>query len=244
MKMVRITAFALVLVLSVGLVAADTVLTSKSHTDAFEMMGKQQPARDDQQVLWLAGQKARADMGDKSFLLRTDLKKAYLLDHEGKKFTAMDLPVDIKKVLPPEAAAQFEQMAPMMKFDVKVTPSAETKKIKTWNAKKYDVEATNPMGMKLAMTLWVTTDIKADIAALKSLNSSYQELMGAADIARELSKIDGVFVLTEMTTSIMGASIKASEELVTVEEKTAPAGHYEPPKDYKEGPINLEVLKD
>jgi hypothetical protein len=50
---------------------------------------------------------------------------------------------------------------------------------------------------------------------------------------KEMEKIKGVVVLQEGTMSMMGTDVKSSQELLEVDEKSAPAGTYEPPSGYK-----------
>ena len=132
----------------------------------------------------------------------------------------------------------LEQMAPMLKMEIAVKPTGETKKIRDWSAKKYDVTTTGAMGTT-TIVIWATRDLKLDMSAYKDMMSHLEALNpGAADLAKELAKIEGVEVLKDMTTSTMGVNIGSREELVSVEDKPAPAGHYELPAGYKQTEFN------
>jgi hypothetical protein len=126
--------------------------------------------------------------------------------------------------------AQIGAMMQQMKMTVKVTPTAETKKIGAWNTTLYKAEIGNAMGMKMNIDMWVTKDIAIDMAAYKDLAGNLQGLqLGFEDVAKEMAKIDGISVLTENTMSIMGNTVKSREEIVSAETKPAPAGTYDVP---------------
>ena len=99
------------------------------------------------------------------------------------------------------------------------------------------------MGMKIAMVMWVTKDLKVDMAAYKDLIKYTQELSPmTADMVKEMAKIDGIPVLTETNTDAMGTTMKNREEVVSAEEKAAPAGTYDVPAGYKVEAFDLMKL--
>jgi hypothetical protein len=62
-------------------------------------MGENQPAKDSTEVTWIGKDRMRIEDGNDVTIVRTDLKKMYMLDMQAKTFTALDLPVDIEKLL-------------------------------------------------------------------------------------------------------------------------------------------------
>jgi hypothetical protein len=56
---------------------------------------------------------------------------------------------------------------------------------------------------------------------------------GFENVVREMKKIKGVVVRKDTVTHIVGQDVKSSEELLEIDEKSAPAGTYELPADYK-----------
>lgn len=56
---------------------------------------------------------------------------------------------------------------------------------------------------------------------------------GFEKILQEMKKVKGIVVYNVTTADVMGAKVKTTEELVEIEEKTAPAGAFDLPKDYK-----------
>jgi hypothetical protein len=230
---------AVVASLSMAGTRADTVLVSNQHSDAFEVMGQKQDAKDLKQTVWVGAGMMRADTESSSVIVRLDRKKVYLLDHGQKTVNALDLPVDLAKAIAPEAKPMLEQMAAMMKREVVVTPTEETKKIKDWSARRYNVTMKSPMGMSVESVIWATKDVKLDVASFTEMSGVLQTTVpSGVEVAKEMAKIDGVPVLTEATTSIMGTQLKTREELLSAEQKAAPAGTYEVPSEYKEVPFN------
>jgi hypothetical protein len=215
----------------------DTVITKEKHTDAAKVMGQDRPAQDVKQVIWIGKDHMRVEEGDKVTIVRADLKKLYILDTKAKTRTALDLPLDMKKYMPADMAPMMEQMTSQIK--ITVTPTTETKKIKDWNATKYTVAMTLPMGGSATQEMWVTKDVGGDRAGWQEM---YAALMSAspfsAAMADEMKKIDGLPVLSERTQTMMGNEVKSRESVVSVEEKEATADLFELPKDYTDKPFD------
>src|SRR5262245_17587987 len=88
----------------------DLMITKEKHTDAFSMMGHDQPAKDTKQVMWIGKDRIRVEEGDTVSIVRADLKKLFILDTKAKTVSTLDLPLDMKKYMPPEASGMFDQM--------------------------------------------------------------------------------------------------------------------------------------
>ena len=225
--------FALSLMLSPNFAQADYVIKKIKHTDEFAMMGQTQPAKDEEGTTWMAKDKMRQDEGkDRTTIVRFDLKKIYLIDHAKKTYSEIDLPVDMEKILPP----QSKQMFQMIQASASVTATEESQTIKNWKCKKYLVEiALSMMGMSMPikMEIWASKDVGIDLNLYNKFNA---EILSTnpmfKGLAEELKKMEGYPVLTKVSMNIMGAEQKYKEELVSAEEKDAPAGTYDPPKDY------------
>src|SRR5262245_25290562 len=100
---------------------ADLVVTKEKHSDALKMPGHEQPAQDTREVSWIGKDRLRVEEGSKVTLVRADLKKLYLIDTQAKTYSAVDLPFDMKKYVPPEMAGMLDQMMP--KATVTVAPT-------------------------------------------------------------------------------------------------------------------------
>jgi len=175
----------------------------------------------------------REDEGQtKSTVVRFDLNKIFILDHDKKQSVEIDLPIDFDKVLPPQA----KQMMQMMKVTAKVTETEETQTVNEWNCKKYLVEigiSMMGMDMPMKMEMWVTKDLGIDLDQYEQFYSEMLSLQPMfKDFTEEFKKIDGYPVKTQMTMSMMGAETNSLEEVISVVEMDAPDGTYDNPETY------------
>jgi hypothetical protein len=216
----------------------DTKIVQTTHQDSFSMMGQTQPAKDEEQVLWIGADRMRLDSGTTSVLVRLDQKKMFLLDHEDKTASAVDLPIDLGAMLPP---GMGEQMMQMMQFDVTVNPNGETRQIGQWQTTGYDLSMTSQM-MSIQSTLWATTDLNVDFDAYYELYSQILTLQpGMKKMADELRQITGLVIEQEGTASMsmMGdTSFRTSQKTVSIDEITPSSGLYDVPSDYTSEPFD------
>ncbi len=228
-----ITSLLLPLALAVATAAgADTLLTMKSHTDATAVG---QPNHDSQIKVWVSpdNQEIRRDEANFSLLLLLDKNKMYLIDNQAKSYNEVDLPVDFKKLMPQGGEQMMEQMAKMSKMDVVVTPTAETKKIGAWSAKKYQVNLSNAAGMKIASDMWMSKDVGFDTASFAQMQAHLTSLSpGNGDWAKKIAQIPGFPVYTESRVTTPQGQIKTTQELAAVDKKAAPAGTYQVPTGF------------
>ncbi len=241
------------LVFAATLARADVYMKQKTHTDAFQMMGQSQPAKDDIMIFWLGENKARTDQeGAKTTsILLADKKILYMIDHNKMQYAEM--PLDFDKMFEaaaaanagddPEKAKAMEKMPGFMKnmmkgvmgnMSAKVTETGETKKIGNWSCRKYLIEMNLGMGGTTASEAWATEDIKIDYTmAFTAANAMMASLPGFEKIMQEMKKIKGVVVLQTGTTKMMGAEFVSTTELIECADKAAPAGNYDIPAGYK-----------
>lgn len=227
---------ALALVLSVASVpaAADTVLTIANHSDAFSMMGQNTPAQDNTFYYWFGADATRYDMDETSVILRLDQKKFYLVNHGEKTYSAMDLPIDFEKLVGPEMAPMMQQMAQMMAATLTVTPSERTGNYAGYACKFQRVDLSMAM-MQTSMDMCTTEELPIDYPKYRELSIAQSELAPNVSWMRDLAeKLKGFPLRTDTTATVMGKAMKSWQELKSVEEKAAPAGHYEPPAGYRE----------
>lgn len=219
--------------------AADTLLSLKTHVDAFQVGGIKQDARDTDTKLWVSEQRVRRDDGQISTILRMDQNKMYLVNHTTKTYNVFDLPIDYKKLYPQGGEEMVERMSQMAKMDVTVKPSEEKRKIDDWQVQRYDVVMTNPLGMKIETIMWMSQDVGVDAAAFSKMTAAAASLKpGTMDWVKKMEQVKGFPVLQETTMTAMGTPIKSKEQLVSVEKKDAPAGTYDPPAGYAQKPFD------
>ncbi len=197
---------------------ADTLLTVRSSVEGLKM---DQPTTG-QVHLWIAADKLRRDEGETSTIVRLDRGKVYVLNHADKTYLELAAP-DLQKLAGP-AGAQMK---------VQVTATGETKKVGTWNARKYKVDISNPEGLHLDTTIWASKDV-ASYQAYGKLAAALAAMQpGSGEWARQMQLIEGFPVIQEADVTMGGSRFKTREELVAVETKDAPAGTYDPPAGYK-----------
>ena len=240
-KKIALWSTILVFVFSIALfpnpAKADIYIMKMKHTDAVTIMGQTQPEKDEEGVTWMSEEKMREDEGtSKSTIVRFDLKKIYVIEHDKKEYAEINLPIDFEQILPPEA----KQMAQMMQVTAKVTETEETQKIKDWDCKKYLVEISLSMmgmNMPMKMEMWATKDLDIDLDLYEKF---YTEILALQPMFKgfieEFKKIEGYPVVTDMTMNMMGSEMKSHEEVVSVEKKDAPDGTYDIPGGYTKSP--------
>ncbi len=249
-----VTALAFVAALAGPVIASDLVVHKEKHTDPVSTGGQTRPAEDTVQVLWIGKDRLRFEEGEKVTIVRADLKKMYLLDMEARTCSTVDLPLDLKKYMPADAAPMMEKM--LSRSRPTVTPTGETKKIKDWNATRYTVTMTMPTmethsatptgaeassrvaGGGTTQEIWVTEDIGADHAGWQEM---YASLLSAnpfqAALADEMKELGGFPVLVETTRKMGPAEIKSHEAVTSVEVQEAAAGFYDVPAGFTEKPF-------
>ena len=202
---------------------ADTLLTVRSTVEGLKMDQPQSP----EVKIWIAGDKLRRDEGDSSYILRLDRSKLYIVDHADKTYSELPLPIDLQKNAAP-AAVQLK---------VQVTSTNETKKIGSWNARKYKVDVSNPAGLHLDTTIWASKDIAAYPAYNRMAASLAALQPGSGEWARQLEQIEGFPVVQEADVTMGTSRFRTREELVAVEDREAPANAYEVPSGYTAQPF-------
>ncbi|HHF51398.1 MAG: DUF4412 domain-containing protein [Candidatus Aminicenantes bacterium] len=220
--------------------SAEVYIKQQTHTDAIEMMGQSQPAKDEVNHMWLADNKMATHGTDQSVIINLDKSKMYMINHQTKTYVEMDLPLDISKYFPP----QFAQM--MSSITIKVTPTGETQKIGNWNCSGYDVDSTIMM-MNQKQKIWASTDVPFDwnMYAEKMLPKLMQgTMMLSEESVKEFMKIKGFQIRTESTMNVMGNEMKSYSEVIEITKKNAPAGTFDPPSDYeKKDQFSMEDMQ-
>ncbi len=217
--------------------AADRVVTIKSHTDAIAMMGQKTPATDETHKYWFGDDAVRYDAGDLSTVVRFDQKKLFWINHPEKQYSSIDLPIDFKKLVPPEMAPMMEQMAGMMSASAQVSETGKTGSYGGFDCTFYKVDISMAM-MSTSMNTCVTKKLPIDYSRYQELVASQSEMFPNMKWMKELAKLEGFPVRSESTTTMMGKSFGSWQEIVSSEEVSAPAGTYGPPAGYREQPFN------
>lgn len=214
--------------------AADQVLTLSSHTDAMKMMGQTTPAKDETHTYWFGDQATRYDMGDTSVLTRLDQKKFYVINHPEKTYSTIDLPFDFKSLVGPEMAPMMDMMAKQMAATVTVTPTDRTGSFAGFDCTYSKIDIKMSM-MNISTDSCNSDRMPIDYSRYKELQTAFSQLSMNQDWIKEIAeKVKGFPVRSESTMNVMGSPVKSWQELKSVEDKSAPAGHYDPPAGYTE----------
>jgi hypothetical protein len=214
--------------------AADTVLTLQNHSDEMVMMGQRTPAQDNQHFYWFGDQAMRYDMGDTSVITSLEAKKLYVVNHLEKTYSPIDLPFDFKSLVGPEMAPMMDQMMQMMAPKVTVTPGTRTGEFGGY-ACTYSQMTMSMAMMQSTSEMCLSNGVPIDFERYEELTQMRGELAPNSAWLKEMAaKLDGFPVRTDTTMSVMGSTFNSWQELQSVEQKSAPEGHYAPPVGYKE----------
>ena len=234
-KLFALTALVLMVALSLS---ADIYVKQKTHMDG--MMG--QPATDVIQEQWISENAFASVSADQSIIM--DMKKnlMYMIYHKSKTYVESTLPMDLTKLLPPEVAA----MAGMIMMTATVSPTTETKKVGQWNCTGYDVSITM-MGMPMKMRVWATTDVPFDYNQFNAKiwgNVLKGQMMLDEASVKEMMKIKGFQIASEMSGEIMGMKFNTNTEVLEISKKNPPANVYAPPAGYtKKDKLSMDDLQ-
>ena len=237
------------LVLGAVQARADIYMKQKTHTGAFTMMGQTQPEKDSFMVYWMGANRARTDEDNgKSTIFVPEKKILYALDHN--KQTYAEIPMDIDKMVDQalagkddaEMAEAKKKIGGLMKgmakgmmgeMSVKVTETGETKKIGSWNCRKYIIETDMGMGKSKAEA-WATEDLKIDYGLMFTVgNAMMAGQPGFDKIIKEMQKVKGAIVYQTTSVKMMGNDMTTTTEIIEFTEKAAPVGCYDVPAGYK-----------
>lgn len=224
----------------VGILAAPLSADILMREVRQSVQGKKDPQVDTVQY-WISETKIRTDEPAQSALMDLDAGTMTLLDHKKKTFSTITFAeinqagAQSQQDVPPEMAAM---LGSMMKMEISITPTGESKKIREWQCSGY--KQTLAMGMVSSESqLFATPQLKMYTAAMNKLRASLLALQpGAMKMAgtalEEYAKIDGVIVWQQSTSTVMRQNIVTTIELIDYQDKPAPAGTYTIPAKYKQ----------
>ncbi len=223
-----LTCVLIVLAFGTSTLLADVYVKQISHTDAFSIQGREQPAQDDVIHMWMGKDKMAVEMPQQKIVI--DLGKDVMLwiNHKNKSYVEMTLPLDPEKYFP----SQMMQM--MGNIKVTVIPTGEKQKIGEWDCESYEMSM-NVMMMNMKQTIWASTDVPFDWKdySQKMLPKLSQATMFLSEESlQELMKIQGFQIKTETSMDAMGNEMKSWQEVQEIGKKTPPAGIYAAPEGY------------
>jgi len=125
-------------------------------------------------------------------------------------------------------------MQMMGNVSVEVTETGQTEKIGQWNCVIYNMKM-NMMMMTMNHKIWASADVPFDWKTyMQDMYSQFAMVTMRLneDSVKEMGKIQGFQIKSEMSMDMMGTEMKSSNEVVEILNKAAPAGVYSAPQGY------------
>ncbi len=221
---------------------ADIYIKSKNHTDAFSVMGQNQPAKDEITEQWLGDDQFATITPNFSIIMDMKKNMLYWINNENKTYVESPLPFDFANLVDPQMA---QMMAGMMKMTVTVAANGQTKTIGQWKCTGYDVNL-NMMMMPMKMTVWASTDVPFDVDKFMKLQTNVLKATMRLDDAavEEMKKVKGYWIANEINAEIMGAKMHSTTEVIEISKKNPPASVYTVPAGYtKKDKLSMQDLQ-
>jgi hypothetical protein len=223
--------FAFLLLATSASAAEDLYIKTLNHTDAITVGEQNQPASDTFSEQWIGKGEAAIVTPDNTIILNTDKNVIDLIYPKTKVYVEATLPLDFIGLLPPEVAPLMQSM----NLSIAVSPAGKTKILKEKLCREYSVTITSNTTTVIKMKVYATTKIPFDLKNYMEVQSSLfkTQMIGFnASSKKELAKIKGVWMASETTAEVMGATAHSTMEIIEMTRKSAPAGTYAVPSGY------------
>jgi len=178
---------------------------------------------------WLGKNKIASSQNNMTYVVLTDTKKIFIINHTKKTYVEASLPLDIIKIMPPPMAAQAQ--AQKGQVTLTVTPNGKTNKILNYNCNGFN-QLLKLAGMEINMTIWASKDVpfdwKSTFPLYKELNTALSSFI-TEQIQKEMFKIEGFQLGQEISQNGITTTITT---IVLDAKKVPPAGTYSVPEGY------------
>lgn len=205
----------------------DVYIEAKTHTDAVKMMGHEMPAQDGVSRTWISdGKIAIVDetVGN-TVIFRADLNKLYIVNPKDKTYYESGLPLQF----PPE----MNQVMAMMKPEITVTPTTESKIVNGFNTTLTKVNI-KMMGQDISMDYWVSKDIGVSSDQIQKFTQAmFAGNPMLSQVGEKMAGIEGYPARIDTRVTAMGSTFNSWQEVQKVERKAAPSGTFDVPAGYK-----------
>jgi hypothetical protein len=239
-KILTVLSLFLVLTAAAG---ADIYVKSKVHSDAWAMMGQNQPAKDEISEQWFNDTQFAVISPETTIIVDTKKNIIDIVTHKNKTYIESALPFDFTKILDPQMA---QMMGQMMKMTVTAAANGQTKTIGQWKCDGYDVTI-NMMMMPMKIAVWSSSDVPFDLTKFQSLYLDVMKAQMRLDEAsvKEMAKIKGYWIASETSAEMMGTKIRTTTEVVEMAKKAAPASVYSVPAGYtKKDKLSMQDMQN
>jgi hypothetical protein len=235
--------FVFFLLATSALAAEDIYIKTQNHTDAISVGGQKQPATDTFSEQWIGNGEVAIITPENTIILNTRKKLIDLIYPTTKVYIEATLPLDFIGLLPPE-------IVPLMQgvnLSIVVSPTGKTKILKEKLCREYSVTINSNTAPVIKMKVYATTDIPFDLKDYMEVQSSLfkTQMIGFnAASKKELAKIKGVWMASETTAEVMGATAHSTMEVIEMIRKSAPAKTYTVPSGYtRKEKLSLEDMQ-
>jgi hypothetical protein len=186
-------------------------------------------------ITWIGEERfSRIDrLNNVTTIVRRDLSKMYIVFHDHQDVVEIKLPFD----LPAQLQPLFREVG--MSWTLNRLP--DRKKIGQWDCTKVLIKGRGALTIDLE--LWVTPDTGIDTRAFHAMvGESLQASKIYRDMGEKLYGISPNFSIRTITTvEQLGMRVTTVSDVQSIEEKTAPAGTYDPPADYTVKPLDYST---
>lgn len=230
--MKRMLLVALALSLVAGPAAADVYVKIDSHTGEYYQNGMVRPAEDETSEMWIGEKRLAYLTGSLKLVVDLEKNRFIMVTLTDRGYVEGELPLAFGKVLSEQEAGQVGMYA----YQGSVKKLDRAKKVGEWNCRGYEIRNwIDYQGGKVNerdMVAWVTADVPCDLETLSEMTRHLLALGNfSEDLITQMMTIEGLRILAESTRYSEGMAITTTERVVALEEKEAPAGIYEAPKD-------------
>lgn len=219
--------------------AGDHLLTFRRDADSFvNPNGRSTGGKNQKVTVWIGADRARRDDGRGAAIVRLDLGRLCLIDHESKTYTMLEVGKEGGGYAVKTRHRAFEppkELQELSRLQSAVTASDATRKVGSWNASLHKVSVTNKMSGGADFDWWTSSELKLDDRPYRTLLVLLAGIVPQAvdgDWLRTIVELPGFPVLFQRSQKLPDTVAKTTQELTSVEEKAAPAGTYDPPAGY------------
>ena len=234
----------LIIAFSSLLINADVYVKEKFHSDSYYSGGVTNPAVDKENEFWIGTNKMVSSDKDRMFILDKTKNLIFFVNIKAKTFVEAKLPLDSSQILDDQVKGILKTIA----FKASVKESEETKKIKKWKCKGYDLAQWMLRGEEKFnesdTRLWVTSKVPFDTGLTSELLKNILKLISSEkELFVEYEKIKGFVIKTETTRYAEGNAIKSFREVVEITKKKPAKGVYSVPEGFtKKEKLSLQDL--
>ncbi len=221
----------LMLGIAIGLTAAaagDVRIRESQHVDGYYSGGVTEPARDQQNEYWFAGDRLAYRSGLRSYIVDQAAGRFLFINHTDKTYIETPLPLDLRRIVPEILTGYFEQSLRRGS----VTPTGTVSDKGGHPCRSCLLKMTTGY-FDADMTLWLSTDVPFDWRRLEKLFNQVRRMVNYGDeLIAAIGEQEGFPLASEFTYYVEGMQIRGNARVIDWTELEAPPGTYAVPAGY------------